>query len=97
MLKWLVTLIAALLILGLFTPWLNRLGLGRLPGDLRIKRARGTFYFPFTSVILMSLLLSLLAYLLGRSIKHLLRKPTRRTPTRTTSPRRRCPSGRRIT
>lgn len=66
MLKWLVTLIAALLILGLFTPWLNRLGLGRLPGDVRIKRTRGTFYFPFTSVILMSLLLSLLAYLLGR-------------------------------
>ena len=66
MLKWLVTLIAALLILGLFTPWFNRVGLGRLPGDLRIKRARGTFYFPVTSVILMSLLLSLLAYLLGR-------------------------------
>lgn len=66
MLKWLVTLIAALLILGLLTPWLSRLGLGRLPGDLRIKRARGTFYFPFTSVILMSLALSLLAYLLGR-------------------------------
>ena len=66
MLKWLVTLIAALLVLGLLTPWLNRMGLGRLPGDLRLKRARGTFYFPFTSVILMSLLVSLLAYLFGR-------------------------------
>ena len=41
---------------------LDRLGLGRLPGDVRVKRARGTFYFPFTSVILMSLL----AYLFGR-------------------------------
>ena len=66
MLKWLLTLIAALLVLGLLTPWLNRLGLGRLPGDLRIKHARGTFHFPFTSVILMSLLLSLLAWLFGR-------------------------------
>jgi hypothetical protein len=66
MTKWLVTLILALLILGLLTPWLNRLGLGRLPGDVRVKRARGSFYFPFTSVILMSLVLSLLAYLLGR-------------------------------
>ena len=66
MLKWLLTLIAALLVLGLLTPWLNRLGLGRLPGDLRVKRTRGTFYFPFTSVILMSLLLSLLAWLFGR-------------------------------
>jgi hypothetical protein len=66
MLKWLFTLIAALLVLGLLTPWLNRLALGRLPGDLRVKHARGTFYFPFTSVILMSLLLSLLAWLFGR-------------------------------
>lgn len=66
MVKWLATLILALLILGLLTPWLNRLGLGRLPGDVRIKRKRGVFYFPFTSVILMSLVLSLLAYLLGR-------------------------------
>jgi hypothetical protein len=58
MLKWLLT--AKILLprncwcWGLLTPWLNRLGLGRLPGDLRVKRARGTFYFPFTSVILMS-------------------------------------------
>lgn len=66
MTKWLVTLILALLILGLLTPWLNRRGLGRLPGDLRIKHKRGLFYFPFTSVILMSLALSLLAYFLGR-------------------------------
>ncbi len=41
MLKWLVTLIAALLVLGLLTPWLNRLGLGRLPGDVRLRAARG--------------------------------------------------------
>jgi hypothetical protein len=66
MLKWLLTLLAALLVLGLLTPWLQRLGLGRLPGDVRIRRARGTFYFPFASVIVMSLLLSLLAYLIGR-------------------------------
>lgn len=66
MTKWLVTLVLALLILGLLTPWLNRLGLGRLPGDVRVKRARGSFYFPFSSVVLMSLVLSLLAYLLGR-------------------------------
>ena len=66
MLKWLFTLIAALLVLGLLTPWLNRLGLGRLPGDVRIQRKRGSFYFPFTSVILLSLGLTLLAYVLGR-------------------------------
>jgi hypothetical protein len=66
MVKWLVTLVVALLILGVLTPWLSRQGLGRLPGDVRIKRKRGVFYFPFTSVVLMSLVLSLIAYLLGR-------------------------------
>lgn len=66
MMKWLLTLVLALLILGMFTPWLSRMGLGRLPGDIQIKRKRGVFYFPFTSVILTSLLLSLIAYLLGR-------------------------------
>lgn len=66
MMKWLITLVVALLILGLLTPWLSRLGLGRLPGDIRVKHKRGVFYFPFTSVVLTSLLLSLIAYLLGR-------------------------------
>jgi hypothetical protein len=66
MLKWLFTLIAALLVLGLLTPWLNRLGLGRLPGDVRIQRKRGSVYFPFTSVILLSVALTLLAYVFGR-------------------------------
>ena len=66
MMKWLLTLALALLVLGMFIPWLNRLGLGRLPGDIRIKHKRGVFYFPFTSVVLASLLLSLIAHLLGR-------------------------------
>lgn len=66
MLKWLITLFAALLVLGLLTPWLNRLGWGRLPGDIRIKHKRGVFYFPFTSVVLASALLSLIVWLLGR-------------------------------
>lgn len=66
MLKWLVTVFAALLVLGLLTPWLNRLGFGRLPGDVHLRTRRGHFHFPFTSVVLASLALSLLVYLLGR-------------------------------
>lgn len=66
MIKWLLTLVLALLVLGLLSPLLTRLGVGRLPGDIRIKRTRGTLYFPFTSVILMSLLLTLIAHLFGR-------------------------------
>ncbi len=66
MLKWLITLIIALFALGLLSPWLTRIGFGRLPGDIRLKRARGVFYFPFTSVILLSLALTLILHLFGR-------------------------------
>lgn len=66
MIKWLLTLVLALLVLGLLSPLLTRLGVGRLPGDIHIKRARGSLHFPFTSVILMSLLLTLIVHLFGR-------------------------------
>ena len=66
MLKWLFTLVLALLVLGLLSPLLTRLGIGRLPGDIRIKRARGSLYLPLTSVILMSLLLTAIVRLFGR-------------------------------
>jgi hypothetical protein len=66
MLKWLVTFVVALVGLGLLSPWLARMGFGRLPGDVRIRRARGVFYFPFTSVILLSLALTLILHLFGR-------------------------------
>lgn len=66
MLKWLLTLVAILFVLGLATPWLHRLGLGRLPGDVRIERGRRSYYFPFASVILLSLVLTLLMRLFGR-------------------------------
>ncbi len=42
-------------------PWL-----GRLPGDILIRRENFTFYFPLTSSLLVSALVSLLLYLLRR-------------------------------
>lgn len=66
MLKWLITVFIALLVLGLMTPVLQRLGWGRLPGDITVNRKKGTFYFPFASVVLASALLSLIVWLLGR-------------------------------
>ena len=40
--------------------------LGKLPGDILIKRDHFTFYFPLTTSVLVSLVLSLLLYLLSR-------------------------------
>jgi len=37
--------------------------LGRLPGDVRIRRGNFSFYFPLTSCILLSILLSLVLYI----------------------------------
>ena len=43
--------------------------LGRLPGDIIIKKEGFTFYFPLTTSILVSVVLSLLFYLLGKYIR----------------------------
>jgi hypothetical protein len=63
-LKWLLTLCIALVILTAASPWLSRRGLGRLPGDV-VLRCRGrAYYVPFTSTILLSLALTLIAALI---------------------------------
>ena len=59
--KWLLTTFLALLVLTALQPWLQKLGIGRLPGDLRIKVNGKEVLLPFTSTIVLSLLLMLLA------------------------------------
>ncbi|MDR2187506.1 MAG: DUF2905 domain-containing protein [Azonexus sp.] len=63
--KWIVTLVIAIFLLGILTPHLARfIRFGRLPGDLAL-RFRGRVYrFPFVSILLLSLLLWLLARVL---------------------------------
>lgn len=69
MLKWLFTLVLAALIIGAFTPWLRNGGTGRdhgrrVPGDIDIERGGKRFSFPIGSTILLSLLASLIFWLL---------------------------------
>lgn len=63
MARWLIIAGAILILIGLVWPWLSRLGLGQLPGDIHIKREGFDFYFPLTTSIIVSLLLSLLFWL----------------------------------
>jgi hypothetical protein len=56
----------ALLLAGLAWPWLGKLGLGRLPGDIRIETENGFFYFPITTCIVISVVVSLVFWLLRR-------------------------------
>jgi hypothetical protein len=55
-----------IVVLGLLWPWLSKLPLGRLPGDLMIERPGFRFYAPFTTMIIVSLVLSLLVWLWRR-------------------------------
>jgi hypothetical protein len=64
--RWLALFGIALVVLGLAWPWLSKLGLGRLPGDLRIEREGFGFYFPLTTSLIVSIVLALLLWLLRR-------------------------------
>jgi hypothetical protein len=55
-----------LLFAGLLWPYLGKLGLGRLPGDIVFSRGQMTFYFPIVTSIILSIVLSALLWLLGR-------------------------------
>jgi Protein of unknown function (DUF2905) len=51
---------------GLAWPWLSKLGLGRLPGDIRIETESGGFYFPLMTCVIISVVLSLVLWLIRR-------------------------------
>jgi len=51
---------------GLCWPWLGKIPLGRLPGDIVIDRAGLRIYLPLTTAILVSVILSLVLWLLRR-------------------------------
>ena len=55
-----------LLAAGLLWPWISRLGLGRLPGDIRIETESGGFYFPIVTCIVISVVISLVLWLFRR-------------------------------
>lgn len=55
-----------LLAAGLLWPWLGRLGLGHLPGDISIRGQRVSFYFPLTTGIVISVVVSLVLWLISR-------------------------------
>lgn len=64
--RWLIVIGAVLLAAGLAWPWLAKLGLGRLPGDIRVETENGVFYFPITTCIVISVVVSLVFWLLRR-------------------------------
>jgi len=56
MIRWLIVVLLALIVLDGLTPWLQKLGFGRLPGDLRFRLFGKEFFLPLTTTIILSLL-----------------------------------------
>jgi hypothetical protein len=55
-----------LIAVGLLWPWLSKLGLGRLPGDIVIRREGFSLYFPIVTCLVVSAVLSLIFWLCRR-------------------------------
>jgi hypothetical protein len=66
MARFLIILGLVLVLVGLAWPFLGRLGLGRLPGDIVIARGNATFYFPLMTCLILSVVFSLVMWLVNR-------------------------------
>ena len=66
MTRFLVVVGLAIVVAGLLWPYLGQLGLGRLPGDIVIERENMTFYFPLMTCLLVSVLFSLVFWVVNR-------------------------------
>lgn len=61
MIRWVVVIFLAVIVFSSALPWLEKLGIGRLPGDLRFRLFGRDFSLPFASTILLSTIVFLVA------------------------------------
>ena len=59
MIRWLIVVLMALVLINGLSPWLQRMGLGRLPGDFRFRVFGREWFIPLASTVLLSFVLSL--------------------------------------
>jgi hypothetical protein len=64
--KTLILLGIAILAVGLLWPWLGKLPIGRLPGDIIIDRPHLKVYLPITTMIIVSLVVSIILWLIKK-------------------------------
>lgn len=66
MAKWLIMIGLILVAIGVLWPLLAKLGLGSLPGDFKLERKGFTFYFPLTTSIIVSIVISIILWIFRR-------------------------------
>lgn len=64
--KWLIALGLALVAAGLLWPFVSRFGLGKLLGDILVRREGFTFYFPVVTSLVVSLVVSIIIWIFRR-------------------------------
>ena len=64
MIRWMIVFFLALMLISWFTPLLNKLGFGRLPGDFRFRLFGREWFIPLTTTLILSGVASLIARLL---------------------------------
>ena len=64
--KTLIIIGLLILAIGVLWPVISKLGIGRLPGDIIIRRDGFSFYFPITTMIIISIVLTLIFRFWGK-------------------------------
>ena len=61
MLRWVIVTFLALLLISWVRPWLEKMGLGKLPGDFHFRLFGRVWFIPLTSTLLLSFMITLIA------------------------------------
>ena len=59
--RWLLVVFLVLMLVNTLTPWFQKLGFGKLPGDLRFRLFGRDFFLPITSTLLLSMVAAAIA------------------------------------
>ena len=64
MFRWLIVVFLVLVLINSVTPWLQKLGFGKLPGDFRFRIFGREFFIPLTTTLILSMVAAAIARLL---------------------------------
>jgi hypothetical protein len=63
LIRWMIVIFVALIFISWISPFLQKLGLGKLPGDFRFRAFGREWFLPFTTTILVSYTVALIVQL----------------------------------
>ncbi len=64
MLRWFIVIVVALVVISGLSPWLQKIGFGRLPGDFRFRLFGREWFIPITSTVALSVVVGVIARLI---------------------------------